>query len=75
MRSGHIATASTPVAPLVVRDAASQVRFLPWSSVHDIFWNSIHFASSGDSFVMESMVGISDIPLGLFLAGVIFMGV
>jgi hypothetical protein len=56
----QIATASTPDFPRVFRDAASHMRALPVWSFHDIFWNSIHFASSagsGSTFVILAAMG------------------
>lgn len=52
-----IATASTPDFPRVFRDADSQIRDFPAWSVHEIFWNSIHFASLEGSGSMAVTLG------------------
>ena len=54
---GATATASTPVPFLVVRDAHSQIRSLPETSVHSIFFKCVHFASAGDNGEILLMVG------------------
>ena len=56
-KMGAIATASTPVAPRVLREAASHVLSSPFGSSHCIFWNSIHFASLGGKGVIDFMLG------------------
>lgn len=57
---GAMATASTPPLVRVLRAAASHIRCLPDWSVHSIFFNSHHFASSDLRGMIRSTLGVCD---------------